>query len=97
MEMAISCEQIRFLHRPLRDDGVYRETSRLLIIRHGVLDVADHNLRLFTLHKVANDGAREKWIFTHIRQRELRTLPCSCRILRRTLERPQFRESRLFL
>jgi hypothetical protein len=34
-----------------------------------VLDVADHMLRLFTLHKVANDGAREEWIFTRIRQR----------------------------
>jgi hypothetical protein len=24
---------------------------------------------VFTLHKVANDGAREEWIFTRIRQR----------------------------
>jgi hypothetical protein len=38
-----------------------------------VLDVADHMLSLFTLHKVANDGAREEWIFTHIRQWELWT------------------------
>ena len=65
----MKCEQIRFLHRPLRDDGVHKETPRLLIIRHRVLDVADHMLRLFTLHKVANDGAREEWIFTRIRQR----------------------------
>ncbi len=40
---------------------------RLLIIRHIVLDVAGHMLRLFTLHKVADDGAREEWIFTRIR------------------------------
>jgi hypothetical protein len=65
----MKCEQIRFLHRPLRDDGVHKETPRLLIIRHGVLDVADHTLRLFTMHKVADNGAREEWIFTRIRQR----------------------------
>jgi hypothetical protein len=34
-----------------------------------VLDVADRMLRLFTLHKVAKDDAREEWIFTRIRQR----------------------------
>ena len=34
-----------------------------------MLDVADHMFRLFTLHKVANDGAREEWILTRIRQR----------------------------
>ena len=62
----MKCEQIRFLHRPLRDDGVHKETPRLLIIHHIVLDVADHMLRLFTLHKVADDGAREEWIFTRI-------------------------------
>ena len=67
----MKCEQIRFLHRPLRDDGVHRETPRLLIIRHIVLRVADRMLRLFTLHKVADDGARMGWIFTRIRQREL--------------------------
>jgi hypothetical protein len=33
-----------------------------------VLRVADRMLRLFTLHKVADDGAREEWIFTRIRQ-----------------------------
>jgi hypothetical protein len=54
---------------PLRDDRVHKETPRLLIIRHIVLDVADRMLRLFTLHKVAKDDAREEWIFTRIRQR----------------------------
>jgi hypothetical protein len=38
-----------------------------MIIRHIVLDVAGHMLRLFTLHKVADDGAREEWIFPRIR------------------------------
>src|SRR5580704_941583 len=50
----MKCEQIRFLHRPLRDHGVHKETPRLLIIHHIVLHVADHMLRLFTLHKVAD-------------------------------------------
>jgi len=27
-------------------------------------------LRLFTLHKVADDGARVEWVFPRIRQRE---------------------------
>jgi hypothetical protein len=62
-------EQIRFLHCPLRDDGVHKETPRLLIIHHIMLDVANNVLSLFALHKVANDGAREEWIFTRIRQR----------------------------
>jgi len=39
-----------------------------------VLDVADHMLRLFTLHKVANDGAREEWILTAYARGELWTL-----------------------
>jgi hypothetical protein len=43
--------------------------KRPVSIHHIVLDVADHMLRLFTLHKVADDSAREEWIFTRIRQR----------------------------
>jgi hypothetical protein len=77
--------------------------KRPVSIHHIVLDVANHMLRLFTLHKVANDSAREEWIFTRIRQRgtldtyrdpagfsgELENW--------RTPERTQIRESRLFL
>lgn len=59
-------EQIRFLHGALRDDGVHEETRGLLIIHHVVFDVADDTLRLFTLHQVADDGAREEWIFARI-------------------------------
>jgi hypothetical protein len=62
-------ERIRFLHRQLRDDGVHKETPRLLIIHHIMLDIANNVLSLFALHKVADDGAREEWISTRIRQR----------------------------
>ena len=34
-----------------------------------VLAFPEGHESVFTLHKVANDGAREEWIFTRIRQR----------------------------
>ena len=59
-------EQIRLLHRSLRDDRVHKEASRLLVVHHVVLDVADDMLRLFAFHQVTDDCTGEERIFACI-------------------------------
>src|SRR5579872_7528739 len=62
----MKCEQIRLLHSPLRHHCIHKKTARLLIVQCVVLDVSNYVLRLFALHKVADDSAREQWIFARI-------------------------------
>ena len=59
-------EQIGLLHRALRDDRIHKETSRLLVVHHVVLDVADDMLLLLALHQVADDRAGEERIFARV-------------------------------
>src|ERR1700752_4821658 len=52
-------EQIGLLHRSLRDDRVHKEASRLLVVHHIVLDVADDVLFLLALDQATDDSTGE--------------------------------------
>jgi hypothetical protein len=59
-------KQVGFLHGSFGDDGIDEGASRLLVVHHKVLDVANDMLSLFALHEIADHGAGEKGISSRV-------------------------------